>query len=229
MGQTSLNASTRDIVGSKVKQLRKEDKLPAVLYGHETENINLTLDLNEFIKIFNQSGTSTIVDVNIDGKNPVKVLIHEPQRHPVTDQILHVDFYKVNMKEEIRTEIPLEFIGTSSAVEDLEGNLITNKDAVEVECLPDKLVQHIEVDISALKTFDDIIKVSDLTVPEGIKILNDSEEIIVQVTPPRSDEELAEMEEGTAADEEKAAIENIEAQAEAEKVEGEEEKTEEEK
>jgi large subunit ribosomal protein L25 len=227
MEKFSLNASTREILGSKVKHLRNEGKLPAVLYGHETKNLNLSVDLIEFEKTFKQTGTSTIVDLKIDESNPVKILVHEPQRHPVTDQILHVDFYKVNMKEEIRTEIPLEFIGIAPAVANLEGNLITNKDAVEVECLPDKLVQHIEVDISSLKTFENIIKVSDLIVPEGIKVLNDSEETIAQVTPPRSEEELAEMEEGTAADEEKAAIENIEAQAEAEKAEEEGESTEE--
>lgn len=219
MEKVNLKAKNRELLGKKVKQLRRNGEIPAVVYGKDAENINITLDKNEFQKVLEKAGSSTIVDLDIEGKEALKVLIHEPDKHPVTDEILHVDLYKVNMKEEIHTEIPLEFVGTSVAVEDLEGNLITNKDALEVKCLPGNLVSEIKVDISALKTFEDIIKVSDLNIPEGIEVLAETDEIIAQVTPPRSEEELEEMESVAAADTEKAGIESIEADAEKEKAE----------
>jgi large subunit ribosomal protein L25 len=216
----TLNAELREITGSKVKQLRTNGKIPANLFGRGFENLNLAMPKTEFEKLFREAGSSTIVNLNVNNKETYKILIHEPQRDPVTDQIIHVDLYKVNMKEEIHTDIPLEFINESPAVRDLEGNLITAKDALEVKCLPDKLVSEIQVDISSLKTFEDVIKVSEIKVPEGIEVLNDQEEIVAQVTPPRSEEELEEMEQDTA-QEEKAAIEGMEAEAAAEKFEGE--------
>lgn len=211
-----LNAEIRTATGRRVKQLRVDGKIPAVLYGRAEENINLSLDRKEFEKLYKQAGSSTIVTVKIADGESVKTLIFEPQYNPLTDKIMHVDFYKVNMKEEIHTEIPLSFIGESPAVKDLEGNLITSKDEIEVKCLPDKLVSEIEVDISVLKTFDDSIKISDLIIPEGIEVINEPEEIVAMVSAPRSEEELEEME-APAADTEKAAIENMEAAAEAEK------------
>lgn len=233
MEKIILNAEPREITGSQVKQLRNEGKIPAVLYGRGFTNQNLCLDKNDFKKILRQAGSSTIVELTIKparhaadlkaqgdaggDKEKFNILIHEPQRDPISDDVIHADLYKIDMAQELQTEIPLEFTGVSAAVEDLEGNLITNKDALEVKCLPDKLVSEILVDISTLKTFEDTIKVSDVKIPEGIEVLNDPEEIIAQVTPPRSEEELEEMETPAVADEEKAAIENIEAQAEAEK------------
>lgn len=221
MEKVILKAEKREIKGRKVKNLRLKGIIPAVLYGKDFENIVLALDEKEFNKVYTKAGSSTIVDLEI-GDDTHKILIHEPQMDAVTDKYIHVDLYKVNMKQEIHTEIPLEFVGVSPAVADLEGNLITNKDALEVKCLPDKLVSNIEVNISVLKTFDDIIKVGDLTIPEGIEIQADAEEIVAQVTPPRSEEELEEMESEAAADVEKENIESMEAEAEKEKAEKEE-------
>lgn len=120
------------------------------------------------------------------------------------------------MDEKIKTEIPLEFVGESEAVKSLEGSLVQNKDSVEVECLPGDLVGEIQIDISVLKTFDDSIHISDITVPHGIEILADAEEMIASVEPPRSEEELAELETPSAAEEEKEAIEKMGAESSAE-------------
>jgi large subunit ribosomal protein L25 len=226
MQKIELKSSKRDTVGKKVKSLREKGLIPAVLYGANSESVNLSLKNGEFEKVYAEAGSSALVDLFIDDKPAIKILIHEPQTDPVTDKPLHVDLYKVKMTEKITTEIPLEFTGESPAVKDLEGNLITNKDAVEVECLPGDLISEIKIDISGLKTFDDAIRVSDLNIPETVKILDDAEEIVAQVTPPRSEEELKEMEEVASADEEKEAIGKIEADAEAEKAAKEAEKTE---
>lgn len=217
MEQITLKATRRDLLGKKVKILRGKGQIPAVLYGKKMKTIPLLLDKREFLKLADRAGESTLINLEMSQKEPAKVLIRAIQKDPVSDDLLHVDLYKVDMAKEIQTEIPLEFVGASPAVEELEGNLITNKDAIKVSCLPDRLVPKIEVDVTSLKTFEDLIRVSDLTVPEGIKVLEEPDDIVAQVTPPRSEEELKEIEEGAAAETEKAQIEGIEAAAQAEK------------
>lgn len=224
MEKIILKAQKRNIVGKKVKKLRDIGQIPAVLYGQGKNAINLSIDLNSFIKTYKKSGGSTLVDLMIEEEKPIKILIHEPQKNPLTDKPIHVDFYKIKMDEEITTEIPLEFIGISPAVKELEGNLVKNKDSVEVKCLPANLISNIEVDISKLKTFDDIILVKDLPIPDTIKIQDDQEETIAVVNPPRSEEELEELEQESAKDEEQAGIEKMESEAEAEKAKKEQEK-----
>lgn len=212
----SLLANKRDITGKKVKKIRQKGLVPAVLYGRDIKPENISIEKIGFVKIFNEAGTSSLIDLNIDHQKPIKVLSHEPQRDPVSGEPIHVDFYKVKMDEKIKTEIPLSFTGESEAVEQLEGSLVTNKDAIEVECLPTDLVSEIEVNISSLKTFEDTIKISDLKIPANIEILHDQDEIIALVEEPRSEEELAELEEKSAEEEEKEALEKMGAETEAE-------------
>lgn len=210
----NLSAKKRETIGKKVKHLRQKGLVPAVLYGRDIKPESISIEKIQFIKIFNEAGTSSLIDLKIDSDKSFKVLSHEPQRDPITGDPIHVDFYRVRMDEKIRTEIPLNFTGESEAVEQLEGNLVTNKDAIEVECLPTDLISEIQVDISPLKTFEDTIKISDLKLPDSIEILHDQDEIIALVEEPRSEEELAELEETSAADEEKEALENMEAETE---------------
>jgi len=230
MEEITLQAQKRDLLGKKVNNLRKDGQLPSILYGKNTKEIPLILNKAEFERISRDAGEATIIDLRIPDEKPSKVLIRDIQRHPVNDDVLHVDLYKVDMSREIQTEIPLKFEGIAPAVEELEGNLITNKDSIKVECLPDRLVSEIIIDVSTLKTFDDLIHIKDLNIPEGIRVLDDGEEIIAQVTPPRSEEELAELEAvpAAAAEQEKAHIETMEAEAAAETAtkEGAEEETE---
>lgn len=218
MEQIKLKATGRDLLGKKVKILRQKGQIPAILYGRNFKALPLILDKQEFLKIFHQAGEATIINLEIpDQKGQIKALIRDIQKDPVKDNIYHVDLYKVDMSQEIQTDIPLRFVGASPAVEEQEGNFISNKDTIEVECLPDKLVSEIEVDISKIKTFEDLIHISDLKIPEGIKVLDEPDEIIAQVTPPLSEEDLKAMEEESAATQEKEQIESIETKAEAEK------------
>ena len=219
-----LTAEKREITGKKVKTLREAGFIPGVMYGHDTKPQLVSIKASEFEKVFHEAGTSSLVDLVIGDNTPAKVLTHEPQYHPVTDKPIHIDFYKVRMDEKIKTEIPLKFSGESEAVEQLDGSLVTNRDNVEVECLPSDLINEIDIDLSVLKTFDDVVTVADLKVPSTVEILSDKDDVIALVEPPRSEEELAELETPTAAEEEKEAIEKMgaEAEAEAEKAEGEE-------
>jgi large subunit ribosomal protein L25 len=215
----SLTAETRSVTGKKVKNLRNEGIIPAVVYGHKEKPESLSIKKIDFVKAYHEAGTSTLVNLKIDDSKSVKVLVHEPQLDPVRNEPVHVDFYRVSMDEKIKTEIPLEFIGESAAVANMDGALITNRDNVEVECLPADLVSFIEIDLSALGTFEDQITVADIKKPAGIEIITEPEAVIAFAEAPRSEEEMAELEE-SAEDQEKEAIEQI-AGEDAEATEGE--------
>lgn len=191
MTDFKLEAKVRD---EKPKKTRNDGLVPGVIYGKNFENISIAIDQLVFKKLFREAGSSNLIDVQVGNEN-YKTLIHEVQQDPITMKPLHVDFFKVNMKEKIHAEIPLEFVGESPAVINLEGILITNKDHVEVECLPSDLVSEINVDISILDDFEKNIKVSDIQVPAGIEILDEPDEVVVLVQEPRSEEELEALEE----------------------------------
>jgi len=193
MDKIILQAHTRTIVGKKVKALRAAGKLPAVLYGHDLKPQSLELDEHDFGKIFDDAGQNTILDLKIEGGKDYNVLVHQIDRDSVHDIIQHVDFYRVKMDEEIRTNVPLHFIGESTAVFQDGGSLLTNLEELEIETLPAHLPANIEVDISVLDDFEKTITVADVAAPDQVKILNDPEELIAKVEPPRSDEELAEL------------------------------------
>lgn len=214
-----LGVQSRELKGRKVRRLRKEGKIPLVLYGHGIPTQILTANRSLFEKVFSQAGSSQLVDVEKKegSKEKQKALIHDIQRDPLTDEIIHADLLAVKMTEKIRTEIPIKIMGEAPAVKELQGNLITNKDSIEVETLPADLIPEIEVDISSLKTFDDRIKIGDIKISEKIEVLDDKEETLVFVEPPRSEEELAQLEEEVTAEEEKEAIEKIEEEAETAK------------
>ncbi len=190
MDSPVLNAIPREIIGKKVKTLRQIGQLPVIAYGHGTANRNLTVQGKEFTKLASAAGSSTLVDLIINTDSPVKVLIHDLQYDPLTGNITHADLLEVKMNEKLQTEIALRFTGEAPAVKELEGNLVTTKDALKVEAFPQDLLPEIEVDISRLVTFDDKITVADVKVPSTITILDDPEETLAVVTAPRSEAEL---------------------------------------
>ncbi len=194
----SIKAETRDLATKAAKQLRREGIVPAVVYGNVKENQHLALNEREFSKLFHQTGYSTLINLVVDADKPVKVLIQDLQINPVRGEVTHIDFFAVNMKEKLTTEVPLEFVGVAAAVDVLGGTLITVKNEVEVECLPDDLPQSLNVDITSLATFDDVIRVSDIVAPEGVTILGEAEEVVASISEPMSEEELAALDEAPA-------------------------------
>lgn len=191
----TINVRKREIVGKEVKVIRREGFIPAVLYGQGVDNENLSLPEKEFIKLYKDAGGSTIVLLKVEGEDDRNVLVHSIDKHSVTDRILHVDFYRVNMNKKITAKVPLHFVGDSKAVREMDGSLITNKTEIEVECLPGDLPHEIEISIEALEDFDKTIHVKDIKAPEGVTILGEEEETVITVEPPRSEEEMAELEE----------------------------------
>lgn len=206
MAQITINATKRTVSGKPVNKLRKDGKIPAVLYGHKVTAQNIELSALEFMKAFRQAGESTIVTLAVDGQN-TPVLIHDVQNHYLTEQPIHIDFYAVNMSEKLTATVPLHFIGESQAVKALGGTLAKNLSEVEVECLPTDLPASIEVDISALNTFEDAIRVLDLKISDKVEVKAAAEELVVQVTPPRTEEEMKAMD--TAVIEDVTTVEGV--------------------
>ena len=191
-----LNAKKREEVGRKNFAARAMGRIPAVVYGSDIQPQSISIDGSEFSRTLRSAGESTIVDLTIEGgKEAIKVLIQDVQRDPVRTDVIHVDFRQVNMNKPIEAKIPLNFIGAAAAVDALGGTLVKSLEEVEVRCLPSKLVHAIDVDISALKTFEDAIHVSDLAVPEGMEILTENNYTLATVEAPRSEAEMAALDE----------------------------------
>lgn len=195
MEKIILKSKIRDVVGKRLSKHRKEGLIPAVVYGHKITSQNLWVDFMDFNKVYNQAGESTIIELDIGGKKKANVLIHDIQSNPLTDEFSHVDFFQIKMDEKIETEIPLKFINVSPAVKEMSGVLIKTVDAISIRCLPADLPSKIKVDISKLKTFDDRISIKDLEIPNKVEVLIDTSTIVASVAPPRTEEELAQLDE----------------------------------
>ncbi|MFZ6036207.1 MAG: 50S ribosomal protein L25 [Patescibacteria group bacterium] len=194
MDQLSLAAHPREVTGVRVKHMRREGRLPAVLYGPKRTTTSISIDVRDFLQLYKKAGHSSLVNLTLEGGKPAMVLIHEVQRDPVTHRPVHVDFYEVDMTKKTTAEVELRFVGESKAVKEDGGVLVKALSSVEVECLPQHLVQYIDIDISVLKSFDDVIRVANIPLPEGITITNESEALVSTVQKPRTEEELKALE-----------------------------------
>ena len=183
---------------TKAKKLRAQGFVPAVVYGHDVENRRVMASYNEFAKAFRAAGESTLLDLEIEGDGTVKALVKDWQIEPLSSRYTHVDFYQVNLKEKLKTEIALNFVGESPAVKEQGGSLIKSLDSILVECLPTDLVHSIDVDISVLKSFEDMIHVRDLKAPEGIQILENPDATIATIEAPMTEEQIKALESPTA-------------------------------
>lgn len=218
----NLIAVKRTNKGDKV---RAEGKVPAVVYGANTEAVSVSIDTMAFNKLYEKAGESSLIDLEIDGKNEGKVLVQDVQRFPLNDRVMHVDLRRIDMNKPMTAHVEINFVGESPAVKVFGAILVKSLEEVEVKCLPKDLVSSIEVDISALANFGDHIKVGDLKLPNGIEIINPTADTaIVSAAAPMSDEEIAALEASSAS----ADINKIEVEK-AKKAEEGEEKPEEKK
>jgi len=191
----TLLAQAREIKGRKNNQLRKQMIIPAVIYGHGIKNQNVQVPLSAFNKIFKEIGESSLINLDIEGKKPVKVLIRDLQYHPLTNRIEHIDFYEVRADEMISVDVPLKLVGEAPVVKEFGGIIVLALKEIKIQCLPDDLIHELEIDISNLKTFDNVIRIKDLNVPAGLKLMNTVEEVLVAVEQPRTEEEIKTLEE----------------------------------
>lgn len=182
----TLSAEQRTLGGrGTLSDLRKLQKVPAIVYGHGSKNQNVAVDYNTFEKVLRSAGSSSLVDLTVAGGKPLKVIIADVQRDPITDRFLHIDLHEVRMDEKIKTHLELHFVGESPAVKSLGANLIINRDTLEIECLPGDLIASFEVDISGLINFDDSIHVRDLKISPTITVLDELDGSVVSALAPR--------------------------------------------
>ncbi len=182
MDKISLNAQKRTVLGRKIKKLRKEGMLPANIYGKKVKSQAVTVKFSDFESVFKKAGETGLVDLTID-KDVRPVLIQNVQYDPVSDRILHADFYQVDLKEKVTAKVPVELSGTAKAVANKIGVLLTLLDEVEVEALPVDLPEKIVVYVDDLSEVDQVIKVSDLKVDSQVKILTPTDREVVKVAP----------------------------------------------
>ncbi len=194
MSEVILHAKKRTVTRSKVKTLRNEGILPAVMYGAGVESTPIELELRETSKVLAHVGASTLISLKVGNTNH-QVLLREVQRDYIRGDILHIDFLKVSMDVVIRTEVPLELIGESLAVKELGGLLVSGLSEIEVEALPGNLPDKIEVDISSIESMDDVITVADLEIGEGIQVLTSEDEVLASVVYQEEEEIEEEVEE----------------------------------
>ena len=190
MEKVVLNATKRDVIGKQVKALRREGKLPAVIYGRHTEPVNINLDAHSASLALAKLTSSSLVTISVDGTE-YPTLVREKQRDYIKNRLLHVDFLAVSMTELLRTNVNVRFFGISPAVKDYNAVLVKNLEQLEVECLPTDLPEAIEVDISALKRPGEGIRVRDVQVSDKVRILNDSDTMVAVATFAKVEEEGA--------------------------------------
>lgn len=192
MERVVIKAQSRDVIGKQVRALRREGLLPAVIYGHHIKPIAISLNFHDTSLLLPKISSSQLVVVEVDGKKHT-VLVRERQRHPVTGNLLHVDFQAVSLKEKLRVNVGLQFKGEAPAVKTYGGILVTSLEALEVECLPNDLPNHLEVDLSALEQIGDAVYVRDVVLPPKVQVLDELDEVIAIITAPAGEEEAVEV------------------------------------
>jgi large subunit ribosomal protein L25 len=178
-----LKAKTREIKGKKVRFLRREGITPVHVYGHGIEPVALQCDTVELKKVLSQAGKTGIVGLKLDKARKARnVMVREVQKEPRTGQLLHVDFYQIRMEEKLKVDVPIVLVGEAPALKLKENFLAHELDTLSIECLPDAIPSHIEVDISNLEEAEQAIHVQDIVLGDGITVLTHPEQLVAKIS-----------------------------------------------
>lgn len=217
MKHPKLTVQKRDVLGKKVKKLRKSGLLPANIYGKDLQSIAVQVPTKEFQETFKEAGRTGLVDVELEGTiHPV--LIHNVAMDFVAGQPLHADFFKVNLKEKMTAQVPVVTVGEAKAVTDKIGMIMTPLSQIEVEALPSDLPENIEVNVENLSELGQQITVGDLKAPSGVTILTDPTQVVASVAELVSEEAKEQAAEEAATAEEAKEGEEAASEANAEEV-----------
>lgn len=189
-----LQAEPRHHLGKKAASLRKVGILPAVVYGENVPSQPVAVPSIAFDRVLRSAGESTLLELRV-GDKPYTVLIHDVSYDPLTTRPTHADFYAVRMDKALRVTVPVAFVGESPAVKNESGVLVKVAHTLEVEALPSDLPHTLRADLTKLSAFGDRILVKDIPAPKGVKILAPASEVIAIVEAPRSEEEIAALNE----------------------------------
>jgi large subunit ribosomal protein L25 len=164
-----LHAEQRNITGKKVKNLRKEGVVPGTVYGPKRPSQNIQLDKKAFISAFKEAGFSNFIQLEIGEQKPVRVLVKNYEKHPLTNQVLDVSFYQVDEESKVTVNVPISYVGEAPAVKLNLGFLVTAVNDIALHCLPKDLPSSIEIDISSLQDVGDSITISSIKLAEGVE------------------------------------------------------------
>lgn len=197
MADYTIDAEVREVTGKKVGALRRAGIVPATIYGPKQEPVNVQIPYRPLEIALAKAGGSHLIELST-GKFTQTVLVRSVQRNPISRKIMHVDFFALDMKSLLRTNVPVHYTGESPAVAAKQGVLVTGPTVLLVELLPSKLMDHIAVDVSTLTEVGAAIHVRDLNLGDDVAILNDPEELLARVTQTaaaRSEEDVEAAEE----------------------------------
>jgi len=187
MESIELKATRRNVIGKQVRALRREGKLPGVIYGRHLDAMAILMDLRDTSRNLAGLAPSALVTLDIDGQKYM-TLVRDKQRDPISGIITHIDFLALSSEEKLRTNVYISHVGVAPAIDTYNAILVTGLDELDVECLPIDLPERIEVDLSVLAEIGDGLFVRDLQVSDRVRILTDPDAMIVLVTAPEMEE-----------------------------------------
>ena len=179
-GKVSLKAESRNIFGKKLNKVRKQGLIPANIFGPDFKSKSITVVYKELVKVYKVVGETGIIYISLDKEN-IPVLIKTIQRHPLTSNLLHIDFRKVDLSKKIEANVPVKAIGVSEAVTQKAGILLFQSETLLVEALPADIPSVIEIDVSVIKEIGQEVKVSDLKKSGKYEVKTPAEKVIVAV------------------------------------------------
>jgi large subunit ribosomal protein L25 len=217
MDKIELKVTNRDILGKKVKHLRRQGITPVHVFGHGIQSLALQCDTRELERVLGHAGQTRLINLKLAKEKKARnVVVREFDRDWRKGQLVHVDFYQVKMEEKIRVEVPVVLIGEAPALKSKENMLDHELATFTVECLPAKIPDNIEVDVSSLTELDQAIRVKDITLDKDVSVLNSPDLVVAKVSFRHVEKVEEEVAEEVVAAEAEAAEEEAEATEEAE-------------
>ena len=199
----------RTVLGKRSKRLRREGVLPGNVYGRGLDSVAVQLTRREAEDLLSEHGQNSLIEIAVEGEADERsVIVRQIQRHPLTRELLHLDFYQVDLARTIQANVPVTLVGEAPAVHTYQGVMITGLDHVLVEALPAEMPSHIEISVDGLEELDEQLTVGDLPVAAGVRMMSEPEIMLVRIARPRvsaEDEEEAELLEGEEAEGEEGA------------------------
>jgi len=191
MEKVVINAEKRDVVGKKVGSLRRQGLIPGVMYGHNEPPFPIIMNAREIERVINNLTSSSIVTVKVNGESH-QALIREKQKDYIRNQIIHIDFQILSLKEKIRSKIEVKLVGVAPAVKNFNGIVLQEREFIDVEALPADLPERITVDISGLENIGDLIRVGDLDISDAVTVFDDVNDVIVSISGAMAEEAVEE-------------------------------------
>ena len=183
MDKIELEITKREVVGKKVRFLRRQGIIPVHLFGHGIESMALQCDTAKLQRVLAKAGETKVISLKLDNeKRPRSVLVREVQVDSLKGGLLHVDFYQVKKAEKVKVEVPITLVGEAPALELRANMLMQELDTLTVECLPAKIPASVELDISSLTEAEQMVRVKSIELAKGVTILNDPELVVVKIS-----------------------------------------------